>query len=77
MFLYRPEVYKIMIEPNGAYQGRDNSGMAELILAKQRNGPTGTVELVFLKDRTSFVSYQQDGYAPAEAQTSIDDDSPF
>ena len=45
-FIYREEVYK-----------RDNKeleGMAELIIGKQRNGPTGVVNLTFLKEYTKF-----------------------
>jgi replicative DNA helicase len=32
----------------------ENKGIAELIVAKQRNGPTGTVKLAFLKEFTRF-----------------------
>ena len=35
----------------------ENKGMAELIIAKQRNGPTGTVKLAFLKEFTRFENY--------------------
>lgn len=34
----------------------ENEGVAELILAKQRNGPTGTVRVAFLKEQTRFMS---------------------
>jgi replicative DNA helicase len=43
--LYRDE----MVNPTDA-----NRGTAEVIIAKQRNGPTGTVNLVFLPQFTSF-----------------------
>jgi len=46
LFLYRPEVYE------GGES--DNAGTAELIIGKQRNGPTGTVNLAFLKEYTRF-----------------------
>jgi len=45
-FIFREEVYKPDRE--------DLRGMAELLLAKQRNGPTGRVNLVFLKEFTKF-----------------------
>lgn len=45
-FIFRPEVYQKDRE--------DLRGMAELILAKQRNGPTGKVPLVFLNEFTKF-----------------------
>ena len=77
LFLYRPEVYKIMVEPNGQFKGRDNAGIAELIIAKQRNGPTGTVEMTFLKERTSFRSIEQNSYEPTNTQTNLNDDNPF
>jgi replicative DNA helicase len=46
LFLYRPEVYE--------GEDSDNAGTAELIIGKQRNGPTGTVNLAFLKEYTRF-----------------------
>jgi len=45
MFLYRDEVYN---------PGSENEGMAEVIVAKHRNGPTGTINLGFLPRFTAF-----------------------
>jgi replicative DNA helicase len=45
-FIYRPEYYKRDRE--------DLKGLAELIVAKQRNGPVGKVKLAFLKEFTKF-----------------------
>ena len=44
-FIYREEVYK---------PDEENAGKADLIIAKQRNGPIGTVKLAFLKQFTKF-----------------------
>jgi replicative DNA helicase len=44
-FIFREEVYN---------QTDENRGRAELIVAKQRNGPTGSVDLAFLKEFTRF-----------------------
>jgi replicative DNA helicase len=40
------------------------TGVTELIVAKQRNGPTGTVYLTFLPDCTRFESAAVDSYQP-------------
>lgn len=45
MFLYRDEYYN---------KDTDKKNMAEVIIAKQRNGPTGTVELAWLGQFTKF-----------------------
>ena len=45
MFIYREEEYKATDE---------NRGIAEIIIGKQRNGPTGTVRLAFIKEFTRF-----------------------
>jgi replicative DNA helicase len=47
-FIFREEVYK----PDDP----DLDGLAELIIAKQRNGPTGMVKLAFIKRSTRFES---------------------
>ena len=36
-----------------------DAGTAELIIAKQRNGPTGTVRLAFLREQTRFANLAQ------------------
>jgi replicative DNA helicase len=53
MFVYRDEVYN------------DNSpdkGTAEIIIAKQRNGPIGKVRLTFLGQYTRFENFANDSY---------------
>jgi replicative DNA helicase len=45
-FIFREEVYK-QDEP-------ELEGLAEIIIAKQRNGPTGTIKMAFIKKSTRF-----------------------
>jgi len=51
MFLYRPEYYS---SSGSDEDGNSLEGKAELIISKQRNGPTGTVNLFFHKTYTRF-----------------------
>jgi len=57
-FIFREEVYK--------QDDPDRQGRAELIIAKKRNGPTGRVNLAFLKNSTRFESMVADDMPPAE-----------
>ena len=58
-FVFREEVYNRDRE--------DLKGLAELIIAKQRNGPIGTVNLVFLHAQTKFENRAEDtGELPEE-----------
>jgi len=53
MFIHRPEYYKKNPTP-------EEKGIAEIIIAKQRNGPTGTVKLAFIKEITKFENLAKD-----------------
>ncbi|HQD13312.1 MAG TPA: DnaB-like helicase C-terminal domain-containing protein, partial [Chitinophagales bacterium] len=50
MFLYRPEYYNL--DQNA--EGESTKGVAEVIIAKHRNGPTGAVPLRFNKNFGRF-----------------------
>ena len=59
LFLFRPEFY----DPGDP----EKEGKAELIIGKQRNGPTGTVHLYFEKQYTRFRSMSNvDSVDPGE-----------
>lgn len=53
IFIYRAEMYKSVLEKNADTR----EGTAEIILAKHRNGPTGTITLAFRKECTRFADY--------------------
>jgi replicative DNA helicase len=52
LFIYRDEVYNS--------ESKDK-GTAEIIISKQRNGPTGTVRLTFLGEYTRFENFATPG----------------
>jgi replicative DNA helicase len=53
MFIYRQEMY----EGPADKDGNSLEGRAEIIIGKQRNGPTGLVNLFFNKTFTRFENY--------------------
>lgn len=50
MFLYRDDYYN---------PDTEKKGIAEVIIGKQRNGPIGTVELVWMANYTKFANYNK------------------
>ena len=50
MFIYRDDYYN---------KDTDRKNVAEIIIAKQRNGPIGTVELVWLPNYTKFANMKK------------------
>ena len=55
LFIYRDEVYN---------SDSIDKGTAEIIIAKQRNGPIGKVRLTFIGEHTRFENYANAGYMP-------------
>ncbi len=51
MFIYRDDYYN---------KDSEKKGIAEIIIAKQRNGPIGTVDLVWLPEYTKFANVERD-----------------
>lgn len=51
LFVYREEMY---------HPTEENEGIAEIIIGKQRNGPTGSVQLAFVKEFTRFENLWQE-----------------
>ncbi len=54
VFIYRDEVY---------HEDSADKGSAEIIIAKQRNGPIGTVRLTFLGQYTKFENFISNAYS--------------
>ncbi len=54
-FLYRDDYY------NKEKAIDANTSISEFIIAKHRNGPTATIELLFKRDTSTFLSYQKEG----------------
>jgi len=61
LFIYRAEAYGVQFDE----EGNSLEGVAELIIGKQRNGPTGQVKLAFVDDYARFENlsmYQDVGF---------------
>jgi replicative DNA helicase len=60
MFIYRPEYYKIDVDENGD----STAGVAEILIAKNRNGPLKDVRIKFVSKYAKFVDAEME-YQPA------------
>jgi len=66
MFLYRPEYYKITVDEDNM----PTQGMAEVIIAKHRNGSLDNVKLKFIGKYTKFADYDApEGFTPLASIT--------
>ncbi len=61
LFIHRPEYYHLYTDE----KGRDLRGMAEIIIAKHRNGSVGDVRLRFKGKFARFENPEDDNYIPA------------
>jgi replicative DNA helicase len=59
IMLYREEMYE---------RDTERKGIADVIIAKQRNGPTGDFEIVFLPDHMTFRNYAREAAPPGDSQ---------
>ena len=59
IFLYRPEYYDILEDENG----NDNRGIAEIIIAKHRNGELKTVKTKFINRYAKFVNLEDNDFS--------------
>jgi replicative DNA helicase len=58
LFIYRPSIYGIMVDEDG----RDLNGKCELIVAKQREGQTGTVDFKYNESITAIYDWDEQNY---------------
>lgn len=82
-FIYRPEYYDIHTDE----MDQSLDGIAEIIIAKHRNGPTDTVKLKFVKEYTRFENLDEfnfpafvdedGGSITKSSRMNMDDDIPF
>ncbi|MBS1913222.1 MAG: replicative DNA helicase [Bacteroidetes bacterium] len=74
MFVHRPEYYGINVDEDG----HPTQGMAEVIIGKQRNGPTGIAKTAFLNEYARFenLAYHHDNAAQYLPPSAIEE-APF
>ncbi len=58
LFIYRPEYYQITEDE----EGRSTEGLAQLIIAKHRNGALKDINLRFIQNFAKFVDYESSEY---------------
>jgi replicative DNA helicase len=81
IFVHRPEMYGIAEIKDDEAGSISSEGTAELIIGKQRNGPTGIVRLAFVKEYAGFEKLAPPSVAAMLATTAVStqrgDEPPF
>ncbi|HLF15460.1 MAG TPA: replicative DNA helicase [Bacteroidota bacterium] len=78
MFVHRPEMYGIMEIKDEEYGTIPSEGVAEIIIGKQRNGPTAVVRLAFHKEYAGFERLAPMGMeSMLPPPVSVGEDTPF
>jgi replicative DNA helicase len=62
MFIYRDDYYKDREHPEEANTDPERVEVAELLIAKHRNGPTGTVKVAFMPGYAKFENLKEGSY---------------
>jgi replicative DNA helicase len=70
-FVHRPEMYE---DPNSE-EGRQSHGLADIIVGKQRNGPTGDIKLAFVSRYARFENLAPAGFDVVPV--GMDEETPF
>ncbi len=66
LFVHRPEMYGLEVQG-----GESSEGLAEIIIGKQRNGPTDTIRLQFVKQYARFenrMQFPRDQFLPPPSE---------
>ncbi len=72
MFIYRPAFYGKTFDKDG----NSLENLAEVIISKQRNGPTGTVKLAFVREYASFYDLERSHREPI-SESAADSETTF
>jgi replicative DNA helicase len=67
IFIHRPEKYGILQDD----EGNSLKGLAEIILAKHRNGALGDIHLKFIGEFTKFVEMDDDYFGPIDQENDL------
>jgi replicative DNA helicase len=77
MFVHRPETYGITEVKDDDGTPIPTEGMAEIIIGKQRNGPTGVVRLAFVKEYAGFERRAPSSFLPPPPTSAEEVQVPF